>query len=92
VSKGATHVAPSDSDAAEALERAVDQAITTCDGDLRAALRAAVVANSFLTAEVERLTPAVSFGFTRGRHSPARRASETLDDWRDLSAADKSES
>jgi hypothetical protein len=71
------------SDAPDPLETAVQQAIALCDGDLHAALRAALVANSFLTAEVERLTHAVSFGFMRGR-STARRASEKLDDWREV--------
>jgi hypothetical protein len=37
-----------------------------------------------LTAEVERLTQAVSFGFQRKR-LPARRASEKLDEWREIS-------
>jgi hypothetical protein len=57
-----------------------------CDGDVRAALRAALVSNSFLADEVERLTRAASFGFVRGKISPARRASEKLDDWRDISS------
>ena len=35
------------------LEAAVDEAIATCDGDVRAALRATIVANSFLTAEID---------------------------------------
>jgi hypothetical protein len=68
------------------LELAVDEAIAVCDGDVRAALRAALVANSFLTAEVERLASEVSFGFTRERTSASRRASEKLDQWREISA------
>jgi hypothetical protein len=66
------------------LEVAVDEAIAICDGDVRAALRASLVANSFLTAEMERLDNAVSFGFTRGKLSPARGASEKLDQWREI--------
>jgi hypothetical protein len=77
------------SDAPDPLEAAVEQAIAICDGDVRAALRAALVANSFLMDEVERLTGAVSFGFTRGRISPARRASERLDRWREISAGNE---
>jgi hypothetical protein len=73
------------SDAPDPLEAAVKQAITICDGDVRAALRAAVVANSFLMDEVERLTRAASFGFARGRISPARTASARLDRWRETS-------
>jgi hypothetical protein len=40
----------------DALEVAVDQAIAICSGDVRAALKAALVANKFLESEVERLT------------------------------------
>ena len=70
---------------AEALEREVDQAIAACDQDIRGALRAALVANSFLLEEIERLTHAVSLGFTR-QQSPSRKASEMLDRWREISA------
>jgi hypothetical protein len=69
----------------EALEREVDEAIAACDYDVRGALRAALVANSFLLEEIERLTRAVSLGFTRQR-SPNRKASEMLDRWREISA------
>jgi hypothetical protein len=68
------------------LEVAVEQAIAICEGDVRAALRAALVANSFLMDEVERLRRAASFGFAHGRTSSARRASERLDRWREISA------
>jgi hypothetical protein len=70
---------------AEALEREVDQAIAACDYDVRAALRAALVANSFLLEEIERLTRAVSLGFT-WQQCPSRKASEMLDRWREISA------
>ena len=63
------------------LDVALEQAVAICDGDVRAALRAEV---ERLTAEVERLTRAVSFGFLRKR-LPARRASEKLDEWREIS-------
>jgi hypothetical protein len=65
---------------------AVEQAIAICDGNVRTSLRAALVANSFLMDEVERLTRAASFGFARRRTSPARRASERLERWREISA------
>jgi hypothetical protein len=78
-------------DAPYSLEVAVEQAIAICDGDVRAALRAALIANSFLADEVEQLTRAVSFGFARGRTSSARRASETLDGWREISAGSESD-
>jgi hypothetical protein len=44
-----------------------------------------LVANSFLLEEIERLTRAVSLGFTRQR-SPSRKASEMLDRWREITA------
>ena len=72
-------------DAPDALEAAVHQAIAVYDGDMRAALRSTIVANTFLTAEMERLVNAVSFGFTRGK-TPGRHASETLDSSRHISA------
>src|SRR5262249_62339384 len=42
------------------------KAIRICGGDVRAALRATLVANSFLEGELERLTRAISRGFARG--------------------------
>ena len=62
----------------DALEQEVNEAIALCDDDIRVALRATLVANAFLEAQVEQLSQAVSFGFTRGKTSPARRASEKL--------------
>jgi hypothetical protein len=57
------------------LETEVDEAIRICGGDVRAALRATLVANSFLEGEVERLTEAVATGFARGRiRKPPKRA------------------
>jgi len=78
---------PAAANAADELQREVDQAIALCGGDTRAALRATLVANKFLNQEVERLARAVSVGFTRGKMSPARRASEQIDRWREISAA-----
>lgn len=49
------------------LEAAVDQAIAACDGDLRATIRALVIANNFLESEVGELMKAVSHAYTRGR-------------------------
>jgi hypothetical protein len=60
----ATPSGPSDS---EGFDLEVDAAIALCGGDVRAALRAALVANAYLEAEVERLSEAVSAGFARGR-------------------------
>jgi hypothetical protein len=48
-------------------EAEVEEAIATCGGDVRAALRATLIANAYLEAEIERLTEAISTGFARGR-------------------------
>jgi len=48
------------------LEAVVDQAIAACNGDLRAAIRALIVANNFLESEVSELMKAVSHAYTRG--------------------------
>jgi hypothetical protein len=48
-------------------EAEVEEAIVTCGGDVRAALRATLIANAYLEAEIERLTEAISTGFARGR-------------------------
>jgi hypothetical protein len=49
------------------LEAAVDQAIAACDGDLRATVRALIVANNFLESEIAELKKAVSHAYVRGR-------------------------
>ena len=56
------------------LEAAVDQAIAVCGGDMRAAVRALIVANNFLESEIAELirpyrtlTRAGAFGPTRDR-------------------------
>jgi len=57
----------SEAETAALLEAEVDEAIATCGGDVRAALRATLIANAYLKAEVERSTEAISTGFARGR-------------------------
>ena len=52
---------------ADGLEAAVDQAIATCGGDMRSTIRALMVANEYLEAEVGELMKAVSHAFVRGR-------------------------
>jgi hypothetical protein len=47
------------------LNAAVDAAIGACGGDARAAVRALIVMNNYLEAEVKRLAKGVSSGFTR---------------------------
>ena len=51
----------------EGLEAAVDEAIDACGGDMRAAIRALIVANNFLESEMAELMKAVSHAYTRGR-------------------------
>ena len=51
----------------DGLEAAVDQAISACGGDLRATVRALVVANDYLETEVTELMKAVSHAYARGR-------------------------
>jgi hypothetical protein len=51
------------------LEASTEAVIAACDGDAHAAVRALLVANCYLEAEVERLEKAVSRGYVRGRRS-----------------------
>ena len=52
---------------ADELEAAVDRAIAACDGDMRSAIRALIVANEYLESEVNELMKAVSHAYVRGR-------------------------
>ena len=52
---------------ADGLEAAVDQAIATCGGDMRSTIRALMVANEYLETEVGELMKAVSHAYVRGR-------------------------
>ncbi|TYL84738.1 hypothetical protein [Bradyrhizobium cytisi] len=49
------------------LDAAADQAIAACGGDAREAVKALIVANGFLEAQVEELRASVSAGYSRGR-------------------------
>jgi hypothetical protein len=51
----------------DGLEAAVDEAIDACGGDLRATIRALIVANDYLETEVTELMKAVSRAYGRGR-------------------------
>ncbi len=59
--------APPTPQGADELEFAVDQAIAACDGNMRSAIRALIVANDYLEAEVGELMKAVSHAYRRGR-------------------------
>jgi hypothetical protein len=64
-----THVLflPAATEPDDALEAAVDQAILACGGDMRATIRALIVANDYLETEVGELMKAVSHAYVRGR-------------------------
>ena len=49
------------------FQAAIDQAIAACDGDMRATIRALIVANNYLESEVSELMKAVSHAYVRGR-------------------------
>jgi hypothetical protein len=51
----------------DGLEGAVEQAILACGGDMRATIRALLVANEYLETEVSELMKAVSHAYARGR-------------------------
>jgi hypothetical protein len=70
--------------APDVLESDVDAAIALCDGDVRAALRAALIYIQFLDGEIEAVRAMVSTGYTRGKISPSRVASKKLDEWREM--------
>ena len=62
------------------LDAATDQAIAACGGDARDAVKALVVANDFMEAQVRELQAAVSNGYTRGKFEPVPRDRK---DWYD---------
>jgi stage V sporulation protein SpoVS len=65
---------------ADQLESATDQAIAACGGDIREAVKALIVANEFLEAQVRDLQAAVSNGYSRGKFEPVPRDRK---DWYD---------
>lgn len=65
---------PSEPDPAAALEAEVDEAIATCGGDARAAVRVLSVANAYLEDDNERLRQAVSAGFSRRKIRPQQKS------------------
>jgi hypothetical protein len=54
------------------LEAATAQAIEACDGDLRAAVRSLIVANNYLTQELEYVWHLVSPGYSRQKRTRRR--------------------
>jgi hypothetical protein len=54
------------------LDAAADQAIAACGGDAKETVKALLVANNFLEAQLAELRTSVSTGYARGRFDPAR--------------------
>jgi hypothetical protein len=54
------------------LEAATAQAIEACDGDLQAAVRSLIVANNYLTQELEYVWHLVSPGYSRQKRTRRR--------------------
>jgi hypothetical protein len=61
------NTAPESQAEADRLEAAADEAIAVCGGDIRAALKALIVANEYLESEITELMKAVSRAYVRGR-------------------------
>jgi hypothetical protein len=61
------------------LDAAADQAIAACGGDAREAVKALIVANDFLEAQLDELRAKVSTGYARGRLPPARERKDETD-------------
>ena len=50
-------------------ERACDQAIAMCDGNLRSTIKALIMANEYLEAELEELQAVISAGGAPAKHA-----------------------
>jgi hypothetical protein len=65
--------APNPQADADRREAATDHAIAACGGDARDAVKALIVANEFLEAQVAELRAAVSNGYVHGKFEPVPR-------------------
>jgi hypothetical protein len=64
------------------LDVAADQMIAACDGDPRTAVRALIVANGLLEAELNDIYAAISKGYARGRTKRSKQdEEETMAEW-----------
>jgi hypothetical protein len=61
------------------LDVAADQAIEACGGDAREAVKALIVANDFLEAQLDELRRKVSTGYARGRLPGSRERKDEAD-------------
>jgi hypothetical protein len=62
------------------LDLAADQAITACDGDMRSAIRALIIANEYLEYRNRELSQYISVGFVRGQISADNKFEDSLKD------------
>ncbi len=53
-------------------EQACDQAIAMCDGNLRSTIKALIMANEYLEAELAELQAAISSGGVPKQYSPGK--------------------
>ena len=74
-----TPAAETPAPAPDDLEAAADQAIAACGGDAREAIKALIVANGFLEAQVDELRASVSAGYARGRFDVLRDRKDRYD-------------
>ncbi len=58
------------------LDVAADQAIPACGGDAKEAVKALLVANDFLEAQLDEIRSSVSSGYARGRFDRSRNRTE----------------
>ncbi len=61
-------------DESDNLEVAVAQAIEACGGDMRAALKAALIAMTMMERELSDVYASISHGFARGKPKETRNA------------------
>jgi hypothetical protein len=64
---------PNAQSGSDSLEAVTEQVIAACDGDARAAVRALIVANGMLEAELDDVYAATSKGYARGRVNKEQR-------------------
>lgn len=63
---------------AVSLELATNQAIEACDGDMRGAIQALLIANEYLEQRNRELAAFVSVGFVRGQYPPSNAFEDSL--------------
>lgn len=59
-------------DECDQFEAATNQAVEACDGDTRAALKAAIIAMTMMESELSDVYASISHGFARGKLRESR--------------------